>query len=57
MPCIKITYGDDRSTKGNIIFKEDWRKYLNKANKEIARLNSILNEYERRRARWIKIYN
>lgn len=57
MPCIKITYGDDRSTKGNIIFKEDWRKYLNKANKEMARLNSILNEYERRRARWIKIYN
>ena len=57
MPCIKITYGDDRSTKGNIIFKEDWRKYLNKANKEMARLNSILNEYERRRARWVKIYN
>jgi len=43
MPCIKITYGNERETKGNIIFCEEEKKELRKIQKEINRLNVILN--------------
>ena len=56
MPCIKVTYGDNMTTKGNIIFKEENRSVINAANKQIQRLTEIKNEYLRRRARWQKIY-
>ncbi len=56
MPCIKITYGDDRTTKGNIIFAEEQRVLINKYKKILNQLKVLQNEYERLKNRWDKIY-
>ena len=55
-PCIKITYGDDRTTKGNIIFAEEQRDLINKYKKILNQLRVTQNEYERLKNRWEKIY-
>ena len=34
IPCIKITYGDERSTKGNIIWNEGLRKQISDKKKD-----------------------
>ena len=57
MPCIKITYGDETTTKGNIIFKEENRAKIAAANKQIKRLTEIKNEYLKLRERWQTIFN
>ena len=57
IPCIKITYGDDRSTKGNIIFAEDQKKRISDYKKEIAQAQVAVNELVKRKNRWEKIYN
>lgn len=51
-PCIKITYGDSETTKGNIIFNNKNRKYIAQAKKEINRLEALRAELLELRARW-----
>lgn len=57
MPCIKITYGDARTTKGNVIFKDANKGKIAAAKKEIVRLTSLQTEWERRKNRWIDAFN
>lgn len=57
MPCIKITYGNERETKGNIIFCEEEKKELRKIQREINRLNVILNNQTWLRDRWLEVWN
>ena len=51
-PCIKITYGDSETTKGNIIFNNKNRKYIAQAKKEINRLEALRAELLELKARW-----
>ena len=56
IPCIKITYGDDRTTKGNIIFSESNRLAINKAKREISQLQTILSELNKKKSRWELVF-
>lgn len=51
-PCIKITYGDSETTKGNIIFNNKNRKYIAQAKKEINRLEALRSDLLELRERW-----
>ena len=44
IPCIKITYGDERSTKGNIIFADEQRTAIANNNRQIKQYQTALNE-------------
>ncbi len=54
-PCIKITYGDPDTTKGNVIFQSDSRKKISQAKKEMVRLKAIQSKWNYYLNRWIKI--
>ena len=55
-PCIKITYGDERSTKGNSIWNEDLRKQISDQKKRISELQTVINELNKRKNRWEEVY-
>ena len=57
IPCIKITYGDDRTTKGNVIFSEEDRIAINNLKKSISQIQTQTNELTKRKNRWIEVYN
>lgn len=56
MPCIKITYGDERTTKGNVIFAEELRRKIYDYKKQLIALKNLLNEYIRLYNRWYKVW-
>ena len=43
-PCLKITYGDERTLKGNIIFAKDVKDEIDQRQKELTQLQIELNE-------------
>lgn len=56
VPCIKITYGDERTTKGNILFAEDQRKAISDQKKIINQAQIVLNELIKRKNKWELVY-
>ena len=56
IPCIKITYGDDRSTKGNSIFSAEQREAINKNKKKINAIQVVINELTKRKNRWVEVF-
>lgn len=42
-PCLKITYGDERSKKGNIIFAEELRRTINERKKTLSEQQLLYN--------------
>ena len=56
-PCIKITYGDPQTTKGNVIFSTKFRKKISDLKKEIEQLQNALAKQEQKLDRLRKIYN
>ena len=54
-PCIKITYGDSNTTKGNVMFHNSNRATIDKIKKEIARLETIKSQLSIQKSRWLKI--
>ena len=54
-PCIKITYGDPDTTKGNVIFYANNRNKISWAKKELVRLNNLQAKWNYYLNRWIKI--
>ena len=56
-PCIKITYGDPQTTKGNIIFSTKFRKAINDLKREIEALENAISKKEDYLDRLRKIYN
>ena len=56
IPCIKITYGDESSTKGNIIFAENQKRYISERKRAISQAQTVLNELTKRRNRWETVY-
>ena len=55
-PCIKITYGDERTTKGNIIFAENLREQMKTYQKLQNQLQTTINQLIQQRNRWEIIY-
>lgn len=55
-PCIKITYGDERTTKGNIIFAENLREQMQNYQKLQNQLQTTINQLIQQRNRWEIIY-
>ena len=55
-PCVKIIYGDETTTKGNIIFAEIFKKVMSKAKAKIRDLENANIENIRQHARWKEIY-
>ena len=55
-PCIKITYGDDRTTKGNIIFAENLREQMVAYQRAQNQLQTTINDLTQQRNRWEIIY-
>ena len=56
IPCIKITYGDERTTKGNIIFAEGKKKEISDHKKAISQAQTVVNELNKRKNRWELVY-
>lgn len=56
-PCIKITYGDPQTTKGNIIFSTKFRKAIQDLKREIESLQNAIARKEDYLDRLKKIYN
>lgn len=57
VPCIKITYGNDRTTKGNNIFSSEEKEQINRNKKKINAIQIIINELTKRKNRWTEVYN
>lgn len=57
VPCIKITYGNDRTTKGNNIFSSEEKEQINKNKKKINAIQIVINELTKRKNRWTEVYN
>lgn len=55
-PCIKITYGDDKTVKGNIIFASVYKKAKAKANAAILNLGKRQQEEADTAEQWRKIF-
>ena len=55
-PCIKITYGDDRTTKGNIMFAEQYKNEIAAKQNTLKHLQTILDELTKRKSRWEAVY-
>ena len=56
-PCIKITYGDPQTTKGNTIFSKQFKKAINDLRKNIESLQNAIAARETYLDRLRKIYN
>ena len=56
VPCIKITYGDERSTKGNVIWNEGLRTQISNKKRQLNELQTVINELTKRKNRWEAIY-
>ena len=55
-PCIKITYGDSETLKGNIIFAESLKVRINEAKKAIITKTNTIADYQNRVSHWNKVY-
>ena len=55
-PCIKITYGDSETLKGNIIFAESLKVRINEAKKAIITKTNTIADYQNRVSHWSKVY-
>ena len=56
VPCIKITYGDERTTKGNIMFAEQYKNEIATKQNILKHLQTILDELTKRKSRWEAVY-
>ena len=56
VPCIKITYGDERTTKGNIMFAEQYKNEITTKQNTLKHLQTILDELTKRKSRWEAVY-
>ena len=56
VPCIKITYGDERTTKGNIMFAEQYKNEIAAKQNTLKHLQTILDELTKRKSRWEAVY-
>ena len=56
VPCIKITYGDERTTKGNIMFAESYKNEIATKQNTLKHLQIILDELTKRKSRWEAVY-
>ena len=55
-PCIKITYGDNNTTKGNIIFANDLRAEIRQLTKQLNNKTDLRDANEKALAFWTEVY-
>ena len=55
-PCIKITYGDESTTRGNSMFAADFRKAKAKGRAKIIILSNQIRGIEEQKRLWEKVY-
>lgn len=55
-PCIKITYGDESTTKGNSMFAADFRKAKAKGRAKIIELSNTIRGIDDQKRLWEKVY-
>lgn len=55
-PCVKITYGDETSLKGNVIFAETLKTRIVEAQRAIIEKTNTIADYQNRVSHWNKVY-
>lgn len=55
-PCIKITYGDESTTKGNSMFAADFRRAKAKGRAKIIELSNQIRGIDDQKRLWEKVY-
>lgn len=55
-PCVKITYGDEESLKGNVIFAETLKTRIVEAQRSIIEKTNTIADFQNRVSHWNKVY-